>query len=302
MIDSREEEKLRQLVERIDPQSTLLRTWQLTGGVSAQVTAIEVEQPDGQTHKMIVRRHGEIDRAQNPHLARDEFKLLQIAQSRGLAAPKPYYCDESGALFPNPFIVIEYIEGDTEFVPSNLGDYVLQAAAQLAKIHGVGSSSELDFLARQGKGFGERPATLDYSLDEGRIRDALESISPLNQANGSTLLHGDFWPGNILWRDGELVAVIDWEDARVGDPLSDLANSRLEILFAFGIAAMHDFTRQYYESRTAIDFTNLPFMDLCAALRPCSKLSGWGLDESTENRMREGHRVFVAQALEKLPL
>jgi aminoglycoside phosphotransferase (APT) family kinase protein len=34
----------------------------------------------------------------------------------------------------------------------------------------------------------------------------------------------------VLWRDGRIVAVIDWEDAQVGDPLADLANTRLELL------------------------------------------------------------------------
>ncbi len=34
----------------------------------------------------------------------------------------------------------------------------------------------------------------------------------------------------MLWKDGQLVAVIDWEDAPLGDPLADVANSRLESL------------------------------------------------------------------------
>ena len=25
------------------------------------------------------------------------------------------------------------------------------------------------------------------------------------------LLHGYLWPGNLLWQDGRLVAVVDWE-------------------------------------------------------------------------------------------
>ena len=62
------------------------------------------------------------------------------------------------------------------------------------------------------------------------------------------------------------MAVIDWEDAALGDPLADVANSRLEILWAFGIAAMIGCTRQY-RSMTAVDFANLPYWDLCVALR-----------------------------------
>ena len=71
------------------------------------------------------------------------------------------------------------------------------------------------------------------------------------------LVHGDYWPGNILWRDGRIVAVVDWEDAAVGEPLADLANCRLEILWSFGIEAMNDFTDDY-RSLMTVDFTNLP--------------------------------------------
>jgi aminoglycoside phosphotransferase (APT) family kinase protein len=298
MTDSEQADAFQLLVKRIDPLAKLLRTWPLTGGVSARVTALEVEQPDGQVTKLIVRQHGEVDRGHNPHIARDEFRLLQIAQSHGLAAPKAYYVDESCDLFALPFLVIGYVDGDTDFAPADLTGYLVQIAQELAKIHRVQDSPSLDFLPRQGKGFGERPATLDESLSEDRIRDAMESAWPLTQVNESVLLHGDYWPGNILWRDGKLAAVIDWEDARVGDPLADLANCRLELMWAFGVEAMTEFTN-HYRSLTAIDVANLPYWDLCAALRPCSKLSGWGLDAATEQRMRERHAFFVAHALEK---
>ena len=81
----------------------------------------------------------------------------------------------------------------------------------------------------------------------------------------------------------------------MGDPLADVANSRLEILWAFGIDAMQSFT-DHYRSMTTIDFDNLPYWDLCAALWPISQIAGWGLDEITEKTMRERHRWFVAQA------
>ena len=296
MTELPEDHKFEQLVQKIAPQSRLFRTWQLKGGVSAQVTAVELERPDGRTKKMIVRRHGDRDRQRNPQVAADEFRLLQILQSEGLAAPKPYYLDQSGEIFSTPYLVIEYVEGEPEFAPSDLSDYLLQMATQLAAIHGIdGAKTDLSFLLEQGKGFGERPVRLDESPGEGRIRAALESAWPLSRLNKSVLLHGDFWPGNLLWQNGQLVAVIDWEDAKVGDPLADLAISRLEILWALGVEAMNAFTK-HYQSMTAIDFTNLPYWDLCAALRRAPQISEWGLDDVTEQRMREEYRWFVRQA------
>src|SRR3954465_13802407 len=99
LTTSKEHHKFEQLVQKLDPQSKLLRAWELKGGVSAQVTALEIERPDGQTQKMIVRRHGAVDLQQNPQIAADEFKLLQITQSAGLATPAPYYVDLSGEIF-----------------------------------------------------------------------------------------------------------------------------------------------------------------------------------------------------------
>jgi aminoglycoside phosphotransferase (APT) family kinase protein len=301
-----EDNKFARVAQKIDPHSKLLRTWELKGGVSAQVTALEIERPGGHTKKMIVRRHGEVDLKHNPQIAADEFKLLHFLHSVGLATPRPYYLDQSGEIFSTPYLVIEYIEGKPEFAPTNLPDLLLQLATQLSRIHQVDCLHlDLSFLPeleqRYAEKLRERPAQVDESCDEGHIRDTLEAAWPIPQRNTSVLLHGDFWPGNILWRDGQLVAILDWEDAALGDPLADLANSRLEILWAFGIDAMHSFTQQY-RSMTTIDFTHLPYWDLCAALRPVSQMAQWGLDDTTERTMRERHRWFIARAFEKLPV
>jgi aminoglycoside phosphotransferase (APT) family kinase protein len=304
MAPSTDDTKFEQVVQKIDPHSKLLRTWELKGGISAHVTALEIEQPGGHTKKMIVRQYGAVDLKHNPHIAAGEFKLLQLLHSVGLATPAPYHLDQSGEIFPTPYVVIEYIEGTPEFELDHIPDLILQLATHLSRIHKV-DVSKLDgsFLPQQAKIYAEmlreRPATVDASVDEMHIREALVSAWPIHQRNASVLLHGDFWPGNILWKDGQLVAIIDWEDAALGDPLADIANSRLEILWAFGIDAMHHFTRQY-QSLTTIDFTNLPYWDLFAALRPASQFAAWAPDELTEKTMRERHTWFIAQALKKL--
>jgi hypothetical protein len=40
---------------------------------------------------------------------------------------------------------------------------------------------------------------------------------------GARIVHGDWAPYNVVWRDGLVVGVIDWDLARPGEPLDDLA-------------------------------------------------------------------------------
>jgi aminoglycoside phosphotransferase (APT) family kinase protein len=299
MIDQRAWISFERLVQRHDPTAILTRAYRLSGGVSALITALEIERADGTPIQFVVREHGETDRARNLQIARDEFRLMQIARARGLSVPEPYYLDESCDLFPVPVLVTELIDGTATFAPADIDRYLDRSAAELAKIHAVAASPELAFLPRLDSAPGPPLAQLDEELGEKRIRDALMTNRSGARQNPDCLLHGDYWPGNLLWQDGQLVSVVDWEDAALGDPLADLSNSRLELLWAFGVEAMDIFTSRYL-SLAAIDSAALPYWDLLAALRPCSKLSTWDLDAATERQMRERHRWFVDQALERL--
>ena len=307
--------KLEQVANEIVPGGTLLRAWDLTGGISAEMTALEVEGPDGTRSCMIVRQHGEADRQGNPNIATDEFRLLQILHAEGVAAPAPLHLDASGQILPQPFLVIEYLEGEIDFAPADLDGALRQLAAHLARIHRIDPTiHDLSFLPRASETWtrrlGRRPAEVDASLDQGRIRDALQAAWPLPGQNPSVLLHGDYWPGNALWRDGRLVAVLDWEDAQTGDPLADLANARVEMVWIFGPEAVETFTRHYL-SLTGIDNAHLPYWDLCAALRQAgwvgSNLAGvaafftpYGRPDITAQSIRRDYTAFVNQAFEKL--
>lgn len=111
------------------------------------------------------------------------------------------------------------------------------------------------------------------------------------------LLHGDLWPGNVLWREGRIAAIVDWEDAALGDPLRDLGVSRLELLWAYDSEVMDDFTESYRRAQPHVDLGALPERDLEAARRLTPQLPTWGLDPKTETMMHERSEAFVAEAL-----
>lgn len=315
MILSAPENVFQRLAQRIDPGSRLLRAWPPAGGISATITALELEQPGGAIKRVIVRRPAAQALERDPDAAAREYRLLQLTRSSGLPTQAPLYLDQSGTLFPTPFLVLEYVDGAPQFAFPDLNAAMQQLAWQLAAIHRVDSYA-LDTSLLLGQAtdaaaiFGARPGTLDQSLDEGRIRDILEAAWPFRRPNAPALLHGDYWPGNILWRDGKLAAVIDWEDAGLGDPLVDLSISRLDLAWIFGTEAMDSFTEQY-RSRMPIDYTDLAYWDLVAALRLLrlagADLAAWaaffapfGRPDITEATIRRDFGNFTAHAFARL--
>jgi aminoglycoside phosphotransferase (APT) family kinase protein len=307
---------LERIVRKLFPCATLLRAWPLSGGISTRMVALEIELPTGETRKIILRQPGVAGQNHDPRAAEEEYKVLHIARSLGLPAPAPLVYDPSGKITPAPYLIIEYIEGRPDFAPANLGSYTRQAAEQLSHIHrAIISSQDLSFLPPYPKGLAETVAesnaALNRSMDEARIRAALANSWPFPRIISPALLHGDYWPGNLLWQEDRLAAVIDWEDAALGDPLADLAIARLDLLWIFGREAMQSFT-DHYLSYNPIDSSFLPGWDLLAALRLIrmagSNLAEWaaffhpfGRADISEETILEQYRFFIEQAFNRMP-
>lgn len=294
----------RHLAGRITPGSRLLRAWPLTGGASAQVTALELQGPDGAIRKVVVRVHSDIDFANNPRIAADEYRLLGLLQAAGIPAPAPLYLDESGELFGRPCLVVSFIEGSLELDVTSIGNSMSRMAERLARLHQhpwqEGDCTFLPRIAPRLAWLLDGPLAQD-DPEATRIRAALRPSSPLLPRNPATLLHGDYWPGNILWQSGEITAVLDWEDAAWGDPLADLAIARLDLLFIHGPAAMDTFTDCYLSLMPTLDPADLPAWDLYADLRVAFRLHEWHTDPATLEALRAHHRWFVEAALTRLP-
>lgn len=298
--------QLAAVVRGVDPRAVLRRAWPLAGGVSSQMTGLEVARGDGQVVKWVLRRLGAYMLAHNPHALAQEIAVLAAVRDAGVPAPQPLYLDETRTLLPEAYLVLAYVEGASVFDPAH-GEQVADAVASyLATLHRASIDiAALDFLPRAAQQVIPWRDELDEALQEGRIRAALAAMGP-PPPRSPRLLHGDCWPGNLLWQEGRLVAVVDWEDAKLGDPLFDLAISRLDALWVFGRAAMHHLTHAY-AAHTGHDLAGLPYWDLVAALRPCGQLAGWaavfpaaGRPDITVASMTADHAWFVDQATDHL--
>lgn len=292
------------LLARVVPNGRLQRTWSLDGGMSARLTALEVVLPDGQKQTLVARQPNPAALRHDPQAATVEYRLLQLLCAADVPVPQPLWLDES------PCVVTAFAAGKMDFALKHANRYAVQMAEQLAAIHRVTGWEGLGLPQAGGCGELAAPFHLNEALGEGSIRAALAKHGLARPQNGSVLLHGDFWPGNVLWEAGKLTAVLDWEDARVGDPLLDLAISRLDLAWIFSPETAGVFTERYGEL-TAVCHTNLPYWDLCAALRfiriTGANLAPWAAyyqpfnrPDITEQTIRGHYQWFVNQALGKL--
>lgn len=291
-------EKLLQIIQAIYPNWELQKTLELTGGISAQTMLLEVATPDPKLQKMVLRQHGEADRQRNPNIAQDEFKLLTVLYEISIPVPKPIQVDSSNSILPYPYLLIEFIDGHTKLEQNHSATSIQQLSVTLANIHQVDlSTHDLSFLPSRKVYLMQQLNSVSSHIND--LQEILQNALPYIQYNPSVLLHGDYWLGNILWQNDDIVAVIDWEDAMLGDPLSDLGKSRIEMLWKLGQGTMDTYTNHYLHLMPGIDTTYLPFWDLVGAYR-LSQFTEWFDNDKIINTMQSQYDEFVDNAIQQL--
>lgn len=296
--------KFAQVVNSLDPHARLIEARKLSGGISCETTAIKYGD-DKTVSTVVVRRHSEKSFEENPNIAHFEFEVLKYMSKLGLAVPYPYHLDNTGKIFKRPYVVLSFIDGDTIYAPDDRLTYARKIAEMLIVIHAT--QGNIDLLPEQkkrlDKDLSKTKDKWDDLIEEQKIRTRLKSIWSGVKPSESKVLHGDLWPGNILWKDGEINGILDWEDCEFGDPLFEIAITRFDLLCICGVECMEAFTAAYFE-QSGLDSTNLPVYDLFAALRPAGKLDEWargwrelGREDITEEDLYRSHKIFREKAL-----
>jgi len=215
----------------------------LAGGSSKQIWAFDACWDGGSgrdRHELILRqdRDAVVVTAQ----LSDEFRLLRALAGTGVPVPRAYWCDEAGEWLGRPSAVVGRCPGRADRAvlrdrdPLGLGPDGRLALARemvetLARLHRLPAAGFVGALAAAGADparaeLDRWEAELDAAgLDPGgRMRPARDWLRAHLPAGSvpATLVHGDFRPANVLVHDGRISAVLDWELARLGDPLDDL--------------------------------------------------------------------------------
>lgn len=142
-------------------------------------------------------------------------------------------------------------------------------------------------------------ATTWKQLGPDVTQNEFDLLAALSDTGRPSLLHGDFWPGNVLWANAQLVAVIDREGAALGSAASDVACCRAELNAMFDERAVHLFTDSY-RAASADDLADLALWDIYVGSAALATLHQWGLPSEVETLRRARTSTFVAHAAEAL--
>ena len=283
---------LQEFIQNIYPGSNLNKAKVLGGGTSANVTLLILQNAQGQEIRIVNRLHGPKDRKDNPTVATTEFKVLKILYEAGLNVPPPISIDQTNCFLGAPSVTVGFLEGVVNLKPLNPKDYVKKIGIELAKLHSVDLISPRISFLRNLKNHCNSIFGPKYLGRTNHILDFLKPYWPSAVRNPSVILHGDFWPGNLLWMNENIVGIIDWEDTLWGDPILDLANARFEIYFLLGKKLMDFFTKKYLEYNP-IDILFLPWWDLYTAFQFCDKIHMFSNDERPLSQIQEDFENLV---------
>ncbi|MEQ7125186.1 phosphotransferase [Actinopolymorpha sp. B11F2] len=114
---------------------------------------------------------------------------------------------------------------------------VRTAGAALACVHAVAMAP------REHLPFRPRPIAVDDFAADRRadrmpttplLRKADELITAHGLPPGEPVyVHGDVWPGNLIWTGDDIAALIDWKTAGAGAPGVDLCELRKQVAITF---------------------------------------------------------------------
>jgi aminoglycoside phosphotransferase (APT) family kinase protein len=253
--DNKLEKKLATYLSMKMPQSQNLTVHTLAAcseGSSYETYSFHAEWTDGCKRKeqeFVLRMEPEVG-VWEPYDIVPQYQVLKGLQSTPIPVPKVHWLELDKGFLGKRFFIMDYVEGEI-FVPFDrttpfLSNRPLQEQMAreylevLAQIHQV-KWQELGF----SKFLSVPNGPTDHALREidrweqlfYKRRLAPEPIivealiwlkKHIPKARDSTLLHGDYEMINIMWQGNRIVAILDWENVGIGDPMDDLGWTCME--------------------------------------------------------------------------
>lgn len=208
----------------------------LTGGITGQM--LHLRRTDGGGD--VVTRRWSGDDPEQPELVRREAAGLRALAGTGLPLPALLAADPDGEEAGRPSTVTTFLPGAVDLTPTDLRGWVRRLAGMLVRFHEtpppplgpckLWASSDLRWL--------------DGEVDAGIGREVRELAAHAPDPDRAVLSHGDYQHFNVLWRGGEISAVVDWPTG-LADRGLDVGHCRLNLAVLFSADAAMWFLDDY---------------------------------------------------------
>jgi len=231
---------LRPLLGEVEPVRAL------TGGITGQM--LHLRRTDGGADVVVRRWSG--DDAEQPALVRREAAGLRALAGSDLPLPALLAADPDGTGSGRPSTVTTFLPGAVDLAPSDLRGWVRHLAGTLVRIHGTSAPplGPCELWASSDLGW------LDGEADAGSGREARELAAHAPDPARAVLSHGDYQHFNVLWRGGEVSAVVDWPTVGLADRGLDVGHCRLNLAVLFSAEAAMWFLDDYEQiAGTTVD-------------------------------------------------
>jgi aminoglycoside phosphotransferase (APT) family kinase protein len=297
------------IARAIDPNAEVVGTRRLIGGVSCRMDAMEFSTAAGESCEVVVRQYGPWHAGEDPHPGTIEATILDHLAENGIPAPTLVLGDEVTTILGTPSIVTSFVQGKPVVNPPDTQEWSAQIADALAKVHDLPISPHFRSIFPPVYGRYERVFNRPQPSDRiakhplgTRLWQTMKQMWPDVDKSEDSLLHGDFWAGNIVWRDGELAAIVDWEEPRFGVPAYDVALLVQDATF-FGLDVEDAILEQYQRvsGRTLTDFT---FWKMIRLLDAMPDPGAWSTDfiamgrgQITSDEVRTNHSDQIERML-----
>jgi len=175
----------------------------------------------------------------------EQYRVIKALEPAAAPTPQAYWYEADTALLGGPFFIMEKVEGEAPNPWSKAGKQFYAEAAKrgrlpksfveaLASLHNLDwRAAGLDFIGvpEPGKGFALREVAKWESLINQSTRKPEPVLTELlmwlkanaPEAQRLAFVHGAYRTGNLIVKDDQVAAVIDWELQVIGDPMYDVA-------------------------------------------------------------------------------
>ena len=228
------------LSERLGESAAVEEASIASAGASDDTWMLAVATPAGR-QDLVVRRYRSGGPAREDTDPERHFRVLRELPHEGIPAPEALWFEPDPDLVGGPFFVMRRVAGRTvvPWLPAGR-EFLAEAGAGplgarfvevLAAIHAIPWTERFGFLEADddaddvGRRLDQIAAMLDrYSREpEPVFADALGWLRHNRpEQERTTIVHGDYRSGNVIFGEEDINAVLDWEFCRIGDPAADL--------------------------------------------------------------------------------